>query len=77
MSRFQILRTLMMKHKYQLIITYLLFSLEMLGGLLRFYFFGEAINDIVKGSYRGVVVLAVVHLSYLLIGTFRHMYDTR
>ena len=77
MSRFQILRTLMMKHKYQLIITYLLFSLEMLGGLLRFYFFGEAINDIVKVSYREVVVLAVVHLSYLLIGTFRHMYDTR
>lgn len=77
MSRFQILRTLMMKHKYQLIITYFLFSLEMLGGLLRFYFFGEAINDIIKGSYRGLVVLAVVHLSYLLIGTIRHMYDTR
>lgn len=77
MSRFQILRTLMMKHKYQLIITYFLFSLEMLGGLLRFYFFGEAINDIIKGSYNGLLVLAVVHLSYLLIGTIRHMYDTR
>ncbi len=77
MSRFQILRTLMMKHKYQLIITYFLFSLEMLGGLLRFYFFGEAINDIIKESYNGLLVLAVVHLSYLLIGTIRHMYDTR
>lgn len=67
----------MMKHKYQLIITYFLFSLEMLGSLLRFYFFGEAINDLIKGSYQGLIVLTVVHLSYLLIGTIRHMYDTR
>jgi ABC-type multidrug transport system fused ATPase/permease subunit len=77
MSRFQILRSLMMKHKYRLVFTYILFSLEMLGGLLRFYFFGEAINDLIKGSYRGLVVLTVVHLAYLVIGTIRHMYDTR
>ena len=77
MSRFQILRSLMMKHKYQLIFTYSLFSLEMLGGLLRFYFFGEAINDLIKGSYRGLIVLTIVHLIYLVIGTIRHMYDTR
>lgn len=77
MSKFQILRNLMMKHKYQLIFTYTLFSLEMLGGLLRFYFFGEAINDLIKGSYTGLIVLTLVHLAYLIIGTIRHMYDTR
>ncbi len=77
MSKFQILRTLMMKHKYQLFITYLLFSVEMLGSLLRFYFFGEAINGLIKGSYQGLIVLTIVHLSYLFIGTIRHMYDTR
>ena len=77
MSKFQILRNLMMKHKYQLIFTYSLFSLEMLGGLLRFYFFGEAINDLIKGSYHGLIVLTVVHLAYLVIGTIRHMFDTR
>ena len=77
MSKFQILRNLMMKHKYQLIFTYSLFSLEMLGGLLRFYFFGEAINDLIKGSYHGLIVLTAVHLAYLIIGTFRHMLDTR
>jgi hypothetical protein len=49
----------------------------MLGNLMRFYFFGEAINDLIKGSYRGLIVLTVVHLSYLVIGTIRHMYDTR
>ena len=63
MSRFRFY-ALMMKHKYQLIITYLLFSLEMLGGVLRWFIsLGEAINDIVKGKLPGVVVLAVVHLS--------------
>lgn len=67
----------MMKHKYRLIFTYSLFSLEMLGGLLRFYFFGEAINGLIKGSYTGLIVLAIVHLSYLIVGTIRHMYDTR
>ena len=77
MSRFQILRSLIMKHKYQLVFTYSLFSLEMLGNLLRFYFFGEAINDLIKGSYHGLIVLTVVHLAYLIIGTVRHMYDTR
>ena len=66
-----------MKHKYQLIFTYSLFSLEMLGNLLRFYFFGEAINDLIRGSYRGLIVLTAVHLAYLVIGTIRHMYDTR
>jgi ABC-type multidrug transport system fused ATPase/permease subunit len=50
---------------------------EMLGGLLRFYFFGEAINDLIKGSYRGLIVLTVVHLAYLITGTIRHMVDTR
>jgi len=77
MSKFQILRNLMMKHKYQLIFTYSLFSLEMLGGLLRFYFFGEAINDLIKGSYQGLIILTAVHLAYLIIGTIRHMFDTR
>lgn len=77
MSKFQIIRNLVMKHKHQLVITYSLFSVEMLGGLLRFYFFGEAINDLVKGSYKGLVVLTAVHLTYLIIGTIRHMFDTR
>lgn len=49
----------------------------MLGNLLRFYFFGEAINDLIKGSYHGLFVLTLVHLAYLIIGTIRHMFDTR
>ena len=67
----------MQKHRIQLVITYVLFSLEMLGSLLRPFFLGEAINDLIKGSYRGLIVLSGVHLAWLIIGTLRHRYDTR
>lgn len=67
----------MNKHRNQLVFTYILFSLEMLGALLRPFFLGEAINDLLKGSYRGLIILSVVHVAWLIIGTLRHMYDTR
>ena len=67
----------MNKHRNQLIFTYILFSLEMLGGLLRPFFLGMAINDLLKGSYQGLMVLSIVHIFTLIIGTLRHMYDTR
>jgi ABC-type multidrug transport system fused ATPase/permease subunit len=77
MSRFQILKSLMSKHRSQLVLTYILFSLEMLGGLLRPLFLGMAINGLFKGSYQGLIVLSAVHFATLVIGTLRHMYDTR
>lgn len=77
MSRFEILKKLMLKHRNQLLLTYSLFSLEMLGALLRPFFLGLAVNDLIKGSYHGLIVLSLVHISWLVIGTARHMYDTR
>lgn len=77
MSRFQILKSLMNKHRSQLVLTYILFSLEMLGGLLRPLFLGIAINDLMKGSYQGLILLSVAHIVTLAVGTMRHMYDTR
>lgn len=77
MSRFQILKSLMNKHRSQLVLTYILFSLEMLGGLLRPLFLGIAINDLMKQSYQGLILLSVAHIITLSVGTLRHMYDTR
>lgn len=77
MSRFEILRKLIQKHRAQLVFTYILFSLEMLGALLRPFFLGEAINGLMKGSYQGLIILSGVHFAWLLIGTLRHRYDTR
>ncbi|MBX7154150.1 MAG: ABC transporter six-transmembrane domain-containing protein [Candidatus Kapaibacterium sp.] len=77
MSRFTSLKSVFLKHKFQLIITYTLFGLEMLGTLLRPYFLGKAMDDIFEGSYKGLIVLASTHLAWLIIGSIRHMYDTR
>jgi ABC-type multidrug transport system fused ATPase/permease subunit len=77
MSRFQAVKKTFLKHKYQLLLTYTLFGLEMLGTLMRPYFLGEAVNDLIEGSYHGLMILSVSHLIWLVIGTFRHMYDTR
>lgn len=77
MKRLNVLVRLFLKYKYKLLFTYSLFALEMLGSLMRPYFVGEAVNDLLKGSYRGIIMLAVVHVAYLVTGTIRHMYDTR
>ncbi len=71
------IRQLISRYKYQLVITYGLFSLEMLGSLLRPFFLGVAVNDLMSGSYQGLITLSLVHLAWLVIGTIRHMYDTR
>lgn len=77
MSRFAVLKQIMLQHRSRLVLTYILFSLEMLGNLLRPFFLGVAINDLIKGSYQGLILLSSVHLGWLLIGTIRHRLDTR
>ncbi len=77
MSRFAILRQIMKQHRYRLALTYILFSIEMMGNLLRPLFLGIAVNDLIKGSYRGLILLSAVHLSWLVIGIIRHRLDTR
>lgn len=77
MSRFAVLKLIMLQHRYRLVLTYILFSLEMLGNLLRPFFLGLAVDDLIKGSYRGLILLSAVHLGWLIIGTIRHRLDTR
>lgn len=77
MLEMNVLSKLIRRHKIRLGITYLLFSLEMTGALLRPFFLGMAINDLMQGSYRGLIILSAVHFAWLVIGTLRHRYDTR
>lgn len=77
MSRFAVLKAIILQYRYRLIFTYLLFSLEMIGLLLRPFFLGMAVNDLIKGSYNGLIYLSLVHFAYVITGTIRHMYDTR
>jgi ABC-type multidrug transport system fused ATPase/permease subunit len=77
MSRFAVLKALMVQYRYRLVFTYFLFTLEMIGLLLRPFFLGLAVNDLIKGSYNGLILLSIVHFAYVITGTIRHMYDTR
>lgn len=77
MSRFAVLKQIMMQHRYRLVLTYILFSIEMLGNLLRPFFLGLAVNDLTKGSYEGLILLSAVHFGWLIIGMIRHRLDTR
>jgi ABC-type multidrug transport system fused ATPase/permease subunit len=72
-----IIQTIVQKHKYKLLLTYSLFAIEMLGLLMRPYFLGEAVNGLIKGSYNGLIILVAVHLAWMMIGTIRHLYDSR
>jgi len=77
MSRLAALSHLILQHRYRLGITYFLFFIETAGNLLRPLFLGMAVNDLIKGSYSGLIWLCVVHLVWLVIGTIRHRIDTR
>jgi ABC-type multidrug transport system fused ATPase/permease subunit len=65
------------EYKVPLALTYSLYALEMLGTLTRPWFLGIAVDGLLAGNYDGLVKLTVVHMLWLLIGTARHMYDTR
>ena len=77
MSRFAILKQIMLAHKFRLVLTYILFSVEMLGNLMRPFFLGIAVNDLIKGSYNGLILLSAVHFGSLIVGAIRHRLDTR
>lgn len=77
MPQLKVLKQIFLKHRYQLLFTYILFSLEMLGTLLRPFFLGLAIDGLIKGSYDHLISLMLIHLACVVIGTYRHRYDTR
>jgi ABC-type multidrug transport system fused ATPase/permease subunit len=72
-----LIKSMSRKYKWQLMVTYFLFALEMLGTLLRPLLLGAAINDLLKGSYHGLVVMSFVHAAWMVIGVIRNRYDTR
>ncbi len=77
MAQLTILRSIFKKHRLQLLLTYFLFSLEMIGALLTPYFLGEAVNGLIKQSYIGLITLCCVRLAWMVVGIIRQRYDTR
>ncbi len=71
------IKRIIFANKKRLIITYGLFSLEMLGTLVKPNFLGDAVNDLTKGGYKLLIVFLLVHLAWLIVGMLRMRYDTR
>jgi hypothetical protein len=74
---FALLRGLFSTHWRQLLVTYLLASLENFLVLARPWVLGRAIDGLVQSSYRGLTMFGTLYLFHLLIGSLRRMYDTR
>ena len=51
-------------HRSRLALTYILYTLEMAGSLIRPLLIGNAINDLINKSYEGLVILIIIHLSW-------------
>ncbi len=64
-------------NRMRMLVTYVLFGIENLLRLAQPFVVGLAINDLLHSSWRGLTVFVVLHLSHLLVGTIRQMYDTR
>ena len=77
MSRIGVLKSIFIQHRSQLLLTNILFAIELLGPLLRPLFLGKAVNDLINHSYTGLLWLAGSQAIWLCVGTVRHMYDTR
>lgn len=71
------LRTLVVRFKWPILITNLLVFLESILGVLIPLFIGLAINDLLDGSFRGVIYLIVVGVSSVGVGSIRRFHDTR
>ena len=71
------IQTLILAHKAKLALTYILYTLEMVGTLVRPLLIGNAVNDLINESYKGLIYLTGIHLIWLVISYCRHRFDTR
>lgn len=71
------LKTLVVRFKWPILITNLLVFLESILGVLIPLFIGLAINDLLDGSFLGVIYLIVLGVSSVAVGSIRRVYDTR
>ncbi len=71
------IKNIIVEHKQRLFFTYFLFSLEMGMALLKPYFLGQAVNDLLHGQFNMLVVFLGIHLAWMLVGMLRMRYDTR
>jgi hypothetical protein len=74
---FHPLRSVFRAHWRPILLTYTLFGIENLLWMAQPYILGAAIDRLLVGSYRGLLVFVSVQTGHLLMGMLRRIYDTR
>jgi ABC-type multidrug transport system fused ATPase/permease subunit len=77
MANLSLIKTVIKTHRWRLLLTYCLFTLEMSGALLRPFFLGKAIDGLIYGNNVGLYQLIIVHFAWVVIGIIRQRFDTR
>jgi hypothetical protein len=73
----RVLGAIFRAHRGSILLTYALFALENALWMAQPYSLGLAIDGLLRGSHRGLLVLFAQQLAHLLIGVLRRAYDTR
>ena len=71
------LKSIFIKNKKKISITFLLVILELISNLLLPLFIGYAINDLLTKKYDGLIILGILTGLSIVIGSLRRFYDSR
>jgi ABC-type bacteriocin/lantibiotic exporter with double-glycine peptidase domain len=71
------IKQIIVQYKRKLVFTYALVVIEKLGELSIPFFLGQSIDGLASHSYIPIILLASVYLTWVMIGTIRHRYDTK
>lgn len=77
MAQFSLIKTVIKTHRWRLLLTYVLFTIEMSGALLRPFFFGKAVDGLIYGNNVGLYQLIAIHFGWMVVGIIRQRFDTR
>jgi len=71
------LRAFTKRYRWHLVLTYGLFNAENVVRLLQPLMLGLAINDLLAGGYRGLLLFVIMHIAHMSLRLARQMLDTR
>lgn len=71
------IKSLFAAHRGRMVLTYTLFNVENVLKLVQPLVLGWAINDLLVGSYVGLLLFVAQHILHMAISAGRQMYDTR
>ena len=71
------IKQIIVQYKRKLGFTYALVIIEKLGELSIPFFLGQSIDGLVNHNYAPIILFASVYLTWVMIGTIRHRYDTK